>query len=359
MTKVQERIEEIINEAIEKGAFPGANYAVVTKNGAIYGSLGKKELYPNPIDNDIDTIYDMASLTKVVCTTTCMMKLLENGDIRLYDSISRYLPRFKHEDLTIWHLMTHCSGLREGVPGNKYEMSEDQIWDYIYNLDLDYKPGEHITYSDINYILLGQIIKVVTGLNVDEYSHKYIFAPLNMVDTGFNPKDVERCAATEYREHLKGYQKATVHDETSFALGGVAGHAGLFSTIKDLIIFLQMILNDGKFDDVRILNKNTIDLLFKTQVKEYKGVEVYPLARALGWQVRDPFSSAGEMVSDNTILHTGYTGTNIFIDRDNEIAFVMLTNRVHPLRGNVLHMHYRACLGNYIISHLDEFKKAI
>ena len=356
--KAQQELEQLILNAIENGSFPGANYAIVTKDKVWMGSLGNKELYPNVIKNSIDTIYDMASLTKVICTTTCIMQLVEKGLLRIYDPVVRYLPNFKFSNITVWNLMTHTSGLPEGIYGPKDKMNENDVWNAIYNkVELNYEPGKKIQYSDINYIILGKIVEIISGLSLDEYALKNLFEPLKMIDSGYNPKDKERCAATEYRDDatMTGYVKGCVHDETAYAMGGVAGHAGLFSTVKDVTNFIKMILNDGEFNGKRILSKITVNELFKIQVKEYSGVETLPKARCLGWQTKDPASSAGDLVSENIILHTGFTGTNVFIDRDNKIGFVLLTNRVHPTRNNSKHLHDRACFANYIMANLEEW----
>ena len=236
--------------------------------------------------------------------------------------------------------------------------TSDEVMDFIYDVDLIYTPGEKIVYSDIGFILMGKIVEELSGKSLDVFAKENIFEPLEMYNTGYNPKNKELCAPTEHRNDnlYKGMVKGFVHDETALLLGGVAGHAGLFSTVKDVTHFIQMILNDGIFEGKRILSKITIDELYKVQVKEYSGVEVLPKARCLGWQTKDPASSAGDLISENTILHTGFTGTNVFIDRDNQIGFVLLTNRVHPTRNNTKHLHDRACFANYIMSHLEEWK---
>ena len=357
--KAINELEQLLLDAVEDGAFPGANYTVVTKNKVWMGSIGNKELYPNIIPNSIDTIYDMASLTKVVCTTTCLMQLVEKGLLRIYDPVSRYFKNFKFNNITVWNLMTHTSGLPEGVAGPKDQLNESDIWNKIFAIEeLLYKPGTKIVYSDINYILLGKIVEILSGMPLNEYAVKNLFEPLEMKDSGYLPSDKMRCAATEYRDDatMQGYVKGDVHDETAYAMNKVAGHAGLFSTIEDCTHFIKMILNNGVYNGKRILSKISIDELYKVQVKEFVGVEMLPKARTLGWQTKDPASSAGELISENTILHTGFTGTNMFIDRDNEIGFVLLSNRVHPTRNNLKHLHVRACVANFIMSHLEEFK---
>ena len=357
--KAIKEIEQILLDATLDGAFPGGNYAVVTKNKVWMGCIGNKELYPEIVPNSIDTIYDMASLTKVVCTTTCLMQLVEKGLLRIFDPVSRYFKEFKFNNMTIWNLLTHTSGFPEGISGPKDRLTEQDVMDKIFSIEeLLFKPGTKIVYSDINYILLGKIIEMLSGMSLNEYARINLFEPLGMKDSGYLPNDKSRCAATEYRNDatMNGYVKGEVHDETAYAMNKVAGHAGLFSTVEDCTHFIQMILNDGTYNGKKILSKITINELFKVQVKEYNGVETLPKARCLGWQTKDPSSSAGELVSENTILHTGFTGTNMFIDRDNEIGFVLLTNRVHPTRNNLKHLHVRACIANYIMAHLEEFK---
>lgn len=350
-------IDELLNKAVADGAFPGATYAVVTKDKAYFGCVGNKENFPKAIKNDLDTIYDMASLTKVTSTTPAILRLLDEGKIRLYDPVKYYLPRFKHDNITLWNLLTHTSGLPEGIYGRKDNLSPSEVWDKIYEVDLLFKPGERIVYSDINFILLGEIVKIVSGMPLDEYAAKYVFGPLKMKDTGFNPLDKERCAATEYRDDLSyhGYVKGYVHDETSFALGGVSGHAGLFSTVKDMSRYLRMYLNDGQLDGERILSKTMIELVYKVQVQEFEGLNKTPVrARYLGFQAKETNSNGGDLISEKTILHTGFTGTNLFIDKEHGIGFVMLTNRVHPTRQNSKHLRVRACVANLLMSRYEE-----
>ena len=356
MKKIEE-FNNLINKAVEEGAFPGANYAIVFKDKAVIGSFGNKALYPALEANDIDTIYDMASLSKVVSTTTCALKLIEDGLLRICAPVKKYIPEFKHDGVTVYHLMTHTSGLPEGVSWKGIK-SKEEIFDRIFELDLKYETASGIHYSDVGYILLGKIVETISGRKLNEFAKSEIFDKLEMFDTGYLPTDIMRCAPTELRcdEAYNGYVRGSVHDETSYALGGVAGHAGLFSTVKDMVHFLQMMLNDGIYKGEKILSKQTIDMLFTPQVEETKGIILNYNRRSIGWINRGYGSSAGELTSENTILHTGFTGTNIWIDRTNEVAFVLLTNRVHPSRTNLLHMDVRARLANFIIAHLDEIK---
>lgn len=345
-------LNDLINEAIKNEVFPGANYCLVADK-VYLNSLGNKSLYPSQESNNIDTIYDLASVSKVISTTTAIMLLLEAGKIRLYDSVSRYLPRFRHLDVVIWDLLTHTSGLQADVHKANKIKSKDELLNQIYACDPIYPKNTKIVYSDIGFMLLGFIIEEVTGTSLDVFAKKNIFDKLEMYDTGYSPKNKQRCAPTELRndEIYQGYLQGDVHDEKAYILGGVAGHAGVFSTVKDLSHFIKMIINDGKYNDKQFLSKPTIDLLFTKQVEIKNGISLDTDSRGLGWIVKGNYSSAGDLASPNTVLHTGYTGTNIFIDRTNQVGFALLSNRVHPTRENVKIIPFRGRVGNYVISH--------
>lgn len=352
-------LEQLIEEDIKQGAFPGANYALVLKDKVYLGSLGNKRLIPYIEKNSLDTIYDMASLTKVVATTSCIMKLLEKGQIRLFSKVSTYLEDFRYPNMTIWHLMTHTSGLPEGLKGVTNYRSEEEVMKAIYQTDTIDEPATHIRYSDLNFILLGKIVEKITKMRLNEFAKTYIFDPLEMKDTRFLPTDIQRCAPTEERHDviLDGVVCGHVHDETAYLLHGVSGNAGLFSTVSDIAHFMQMILNDGMYQNKRIFEKITIDRLFKVEVEEANGVMKADNVRGLGWMVAGSAGPNGELTSPKTIHHTGFTGTSIWIDKENEIGFCLLSNRVHPTRKNTLHIDARAKLANFIMSHYQYLRK--
>lgn len=350
------RLEELILDAIKDGTFPGANYYLVASND-YYGSLGMKSHLENT-PNNLGTIYDLASVSKVVSTVTSIMLLLERGKLRLYDSVNSYLPRFRFKTITIWDLITHTSGLKADVIAASKIKSIDELLNQIYNADLIYETNTKLVYSDIGFMLLGFIIEKISGMNLDMFAKEYIFKPLEMVDTCYNPSDLDRCAPTEMRddEIYKGFLRGKVHDEKAYILGGVAGHAGVFSTIMDLSHFIKMILDNGIYNGKRFLSKASIDLLFTPQVEEKNGLSLNNEIRTIGWILGGSWPSCGDLASKETIHHTGYTGTNIFIDRKNKIGFTMLSNRVHPTRDNIKIIPFRAKLGNYIISHFEGYK---
>lgn len=350
---ITERLAAIIEEGIAAGAFPGANIAVVGRDVSL-GSYGDRALYPAREKNSLDTRYDMASLTKVVCTTTCLLKLLEEGYFRLYDPVSLFLPRFRHEDVTLRDLVTHTSGLAPCLPHVLGIKSREEALDVLYDQDLLYPKNDKITYSDQNYILVGLVIEAVTGMSLDAFAKKAVFDPLGMKDTGFNPTDATICAPTEKRDDdiVKGIVRGKVHDETAYILGGVAGHAGLFSTASDCARFIEMILNEGTLDGQRILSPATVRALFMPSVANYTGSFVRPTdRRSIGWILSEENTSASDFLSEEAILHTGFTGTSLWIDRKNQVGCALLSNRVHPTRDNHRHFTVRVRVGNYVISH--------
>jgi len=356
-----EKVKELINEGCKIGAFPGACFSIITKDGRYMDFVGLKAKYPKEEENSIDTIYDMASVTKVSTTTTCLLKLIEDGRVRLFDRVNLYLKDFKYDDIMIYHLVTHTSGLIECLPHPTTIISREEALRLLYEQPQTFSVGTDMRYSDLNYILLGLIIEKVTGMSLDKYAKEVMYDPLEMKDTCFNPIDTLRCAPTEERNDdiVKDIVRGKVHDETAYILGGAAGHAGMFSTISDMSNFLSMILNDGLYKGKRFLSSSTIDKLFTPLAKKEVGNSCLYLQRSIGWIVKDYNSSAGDLTSNETIDHTGFTGTNVWVDRKNEVAFCMLSNRVHPTRKNILHIALRAKVANYIIAHLPEIKEEI
>lgn len=358
---VLEQLKQLIQSGVDSGAFPGATFCVATKNKKYMDFVGLKAKYPKEELNALDTIYDMASVTKVATTTTCLLKFLEEGKVRLFDRVNIYVPRFKYDDVFIFNLVTHTSGLKECLPKPTEIMSKEEALDLLFEQPKIFETGKDLMYSDLNYILLGLIIENITGMPLDKFAEEAMYKPLEMKDTCFNPTDVSRCAPTEERNDrvVKGIVRGKVHDETAYILGGVAGHAGMFSTIEDMSHFMQMILNEGMYKGKKFLSKNTIDFLFHPLVEKEVGLSTYKLYRSIGWIVRDYNASSGDFTSRETIEHTGFTGTNVWIDRENGISFCMLSNRVHPTRKNTLHLALRAKVANFIMSHLEEIKEEL
>jgi uncharacterized protein YbbC (DUF1343 family)/CubicO group peptidase (beta-lactamase class C family) len=328
-------LDAVIEKAIAAHKTPGAVGLIGQPGRILYEkAYGERSIEPTSEKATVDTIYDAASLTKVIATTSSVLKLFEQGKIRLSDRVTEYLPAFQggKSDITIRNLMTHFSGLRPDLD-IKPEWSG---YETGIRLALDEKsrtaPGAQFVYSDINFILLGEIVRVVSGKPLNEFAEQEIFAPLGMHDTRFlPPADWRARIAPTERDHgvpLRG----VVHDETSRAMGGVAGHAGLFTTAEDLAKFAEMMLNLGEYKGVRIFSPLTVRKFTSPNSPRHQ-----PILRGLGWDIDSPFSgNRGELFPLGSYGHTGFTGTSIWIDPSTKTYVILMANSVHPVRGAAL-----------------------
>ena len=331
---------DVIEKAIGDRAFPGATLAVGYRGKLSVHSFGKQKYEAKSPVITADTMYDIASLTKVVVTTTLVEKLVE-GDfpspLNLDSPIERYLPEWpkgpqpewRHK-VTVRNLMTHTSGLPPFKEYWRTSTSKQETLRRIFAEPLEYEPGTKVVYSDLGIILMAEIIQRLTGKPLDVLANENIFGPLGMKRSMYNPpKSIwPEIAPTEFDSQLRHRMlQGEVHDENAFAIGGVSGHAGVFSTAPDLAVFCQMLLNGGVYAHQRILKRATIAEFTAPQ----------PLAqntRTLGWVVPTEGSSSGHYFSSHSYGHTGFTGTTIWIDPDRQLFVVLLTNRVHPTREN-------------------------
>ena len=332
MRKDQKReIKLIIEECCSRGVFPGANVAILLEDEEYLFSVGKKSILPKEELNSIDTIYDIASLTKVLVTTTLIMKLIDMGKLKLDTLVKDIIPEFRNNNnINIFDLLTHTSGLPADI---KLDLSVDKetIRKKIYWCDSVYEKNTKVLYSDIGFILLGFIIEEIVRKPLDIIAKEFIFTPLNMNDTSYLPdsKLFNRCAPTENSPHFHKILRGEVHDRKAYLMGGVSGHAGVFSDIDDMSKFARMILNRGEYNKKRILSEKSVESLFKTQTP------IGEINRGLGYltfDIRSPFST---MNSGESIFHTGFTGTSLLIDKGNKISIIVLSNRVHPTRENI------------------------
>ncbi|MDT7688607.1 MAG: hypothetical protein QOE46_1366 [Acidobacteriota bacterium] len=339
-------IDAAVNDAIEKKELPGAVVLVARRGGIVWRkAYGSRALLPRREVMTTDTIFDLASLTKVLATATSIMILVERGKVRLSDTVSRYIPELKgegREKLTVEHLLTHRSGYAPDFDLSEQWSGYDEMLKRLYKEPLRNAPGTRFVYSDINFIALGEIVRRASGQTLDEFSRKNIYEPLGMRDTGFRPRAelTPRIAPTENVRGVKSYLggvgatgsegermlRGEVHDPTANRMGGVAGHAGLFSTADDLAIFCQMIMNGGEYGGARILSPlGVAEMTRPRQVTEDGG------ARGLGWDVNTTFSTnRGDLFPTGSFGHTGFTGTSIWLDPASETFVVFLSNRVHP-----------------------------
>jgi len=323
-------IDRIVMRGINAGGYPGAS-VVIGRNGyAVYqrgfGKLGWTTSSPRVTADR--SIYDLASLTKVVGTTTAAMVLYDQGRLDLDAPVSTYLPAFSggwKDSVLVRHLLTHRSGLPAGRDLWRIARTPDEARAAVLSTNLECKPGQCYIYSDLGADVLGFVIEAVAGESLDVFLHDKVFEPLGMNDTFFRPADsvTYRIAPTEIAPP-RGYPlKGEVHDENAYALGGVAGHAGLFSTAADLSIFAQMMLNGGSYNGVRILSDTTVALFTRRAAG----------TRALGWDTADGDGGSGKFLDSRAYGHTGYTGTSIWIDPERQMFVLLLTNRVHAARA--------------------------
>jgi uncharacterized protein YbbC (DUF1343 family) len=333
-------IERVVQSAIAEKQLPGAVVLVGRGDRVLYRTaVGHRAVAPvaEPMTND--TIFDLASLTKVVATTTSVMMLVEEGRIRLNDRVSSYIPGFERygkAQITVRHLLTHVSGLRGDV-----DLQDPWVgYDTAIELAIEEVPGsapnERFVYSDINFFLLGDIVRRVSGKPLDQFARERIFEPLGMEDTGFNPPESvgSRIAPTQICTRYgwpcegPGMQmlRGTVHDPTARRMAGVAGHAGLFSTAEDLSIFCRMLLAGGVHRGTRILSPLTVAKMTSPATPpEERNV------RGFGWDMDSSFSSnRGELLPLGSFGHTGFTGTSLWMDPATGLFVVFLSNRVHP-----------------------------
>ncbi|MDF2615775.1 MAG: hypothetical protein K0Q47_430 [Sedimentibacter sp.] len=337
-------LENYIENLCEEQAFPGATFVLMDEKDSHIKCYGKSQFVPKVERLTENAIYDLASLTKVVATTTSIMMLIERGALHLGTLVSDILPRYNNNKVTVKHLLTHTSGHDADIDCK--QMNKEQLIDAVYNNKVnDLRFEKQVLYSDIGFILLGFIIDTITG-SYEKFAQENIFSPLNMTYTFFNPEDSKKefCVPTEFCKMRNKIMKGIVHDEKSYVLGGVAGHAGLFSTARDLSNFVRMFLNYGEFNGQTILNKQTIELISKLHTD---GLDD---DRGLGWWVKGKNAVLSDFASDRTIYHSGFTGTSIIIDLASKKSFILLTNRVHPSRDNIKLISLRRNIHNIALT---------
>ena len=354
------RMDGVINEEISQHHLPGAVVLVSRKGQVVWRkAYGARALEPAREPMTTNSIFDLASLTKVVATATSIMILIERGKVALTDPLSKYIPEIKGEGrdrITIELLLTHRAGYAPDFDLKDRWSGYDAAMKRLIAEPLRNPPGSRFVYSDIGYIALGEVVHRASGMSLDEFARRNIFVPLGMHDTGYKPPAnlKPRIAPTERRRGQLAYLGDTaqnagaegekwlrgeVHDPTAYRMGGVAGHAGLFSTADDLAVYCQMILNGGRYRQVRILSPLTVNTMIRPRLVSDAG-----WTRGLGWDINTSFSTnRGDLFPLGSFGHTGFTGTSIWIDPASETFVVFLSTRVHPdgkgevgpLRGRV------------------------
>ena len=344
---MKEKIEEYLNQLVEDNVFPGCDYCIITSEEKIFGNVGNKSLIPEKKKMEIDDIHDIASLTKLIVTNTLISFLLRDNKLKLDDSVSKYINDFLYPNIKIIHLLTHSSGLKATFDKNNlHDKSE-----FTEKIECEFEPGTDIRYVDINFILLGFIVEKIYGEALDKLADKYIFKPLDMKDTCYCPKDINKCVPTELTDN-RGLVCGTVHDEKAAFLNGVAGHAGVFSSIFDLSNYVEMILSNGYHRGYEFLDKKYIDSWFQALYMGEDGVR-----RTCGWCYGKSSRLCQDVCGDDTIIHTGFPGHHILIDRTNDVAIILLSNRIHPTRDNKKLIEKRTDINKKIYEILKEYHR--
>lgn len=337
------QIDNFIAQEMEKRTMPGA-VVLVARSGSIakHDAYGYSARYTddtftemeNPVKMQKDTIFDIASISKLF-TTTAAMQLYEEGKFNLDDPVGKYIPEFNEngkENVTIRQIMTHTSGFVAWIPLYNMGTNREDRLQIALKYKLNKQPGTTYTYSDLNLITLGVLVERLSGQRLDEFVKENITEPLGMNDTMYNPPAElrDRIAATEYQPNIgRGLVWGSVHDENAWSLDGVAGHAGVFSTAKDLGIFGHMILQKGKYGGTEILKPETVRLLTENQLPQFPSN-----SHGLGWELNQGWYM-DSLANEETLGHTGYTGTSMVVSPKNQMIVLTLTNRVHPSRATI------------------------
>mgnify|MGYP002777894350 FL=1 len=328
---VRDSLRRVLDAALADSAFPGAYAVVGGRDGAVaeYG-VGRLDWAAGAPRPDARTLWDLASLTKVVGTTSAVMQLVAGGRVQLDAPVARYLAEYADRPrVTVRHLLTHTSGLPAWRPLYKEATSPESALALVLATQPDSAPGGRYLYSDLNFILLGAIVARVSGEPLDRYLARHVFGLLAMRDTRFrpDPRDRARTAPTEFDPWRQRKLVGEVHDENAFALGQVAGHAGLFSTGDDLARLARAYLADGRLDGRAVFDSATVAAFTRVQ-------DTTVSRRALGWETPTGGNSAGHYLGRRAFGHTGFTGTSFWVDPEQGVYVILLTNRVNPTRMN-------------------------
>lgn len=343
-------ISGIIEKAISSDQIPGAVVLVGSNDRVLFRkAFGYRSVDPKKMPMTFDTIFDLASLTKVIATTTAIMQLVEKGSLRLEDTVSEYWPEFKtngKDKITVRELLTHYSGLRPDLDMNPKWSGYAKALKLIINEKPVSTPGTRFLYSDINFEILGELVHIISGKTLDVYCAENIFKPLGMKDTVFKPSSSLHKKIAPAESGKVKTLPGEVNDPTAHNMGGVAGHAGLFSTADDLSVFAQMLLSGGSMNNKQILSPLIVEKMTTPQTPPDKMV-----LRGLGWDIDSPFSSnRGELFPVGSFGHTGYTGTSIWIDPVSNIYVIVLTTKLHPNNNNGAAVKLRSEVSSVVAS---------
>lgn len=347
-------IDEAVAASMKAKEIPGA-VVLVARHGQIayLKAFGNRSVKPSTEPMTVDTIFDISSLTKVVATLPSIMLLVENGTLRIEDKVKHYLPKFTgdgKDDITVRHLLNHYSGLPAGFDLSRKWSGTAEALEELWDIDTDAEPGREFKYSDLNFIALGEIVRVLSGMTLDVFAKERIFSPLGMRDTCFRPPAslAARIAPTEPRRNERRSTSANqmirgeVHDPTAWRMGGVAGHAGLFSTARDLAVFAQMLLNRGSYAGKRLLSPLGVAAMISPQSPADQ-----PEIRGFGWDIHSTYSAPKGDLFYRGVGHSGFTGVSLWIHPATDTSIILLTSRLHPEGGKSIN-HLRAVVANIV-----------
>ncbi len=332
--QARESIDCVVEQAIRECRMPGCVVAVGNAAGIdLLETYGVRALQPSAEPMTADTVFDLASLTKPIATAASVMRLVERGELRLEDPVGLHLSEFAAAgkgSITVRHLLTHCGGLPADNDLEDYSKGSEAAWQKICAIEPLSPPGEVFLYSDVGFIVLGKLVELRSGRSLDAFATEELFAPLRMDETTFHPGEELRARAAPTERREGHWMRGEVHDPRAHLLSGVAGHAGLFSTAKDLSRFARMLLCAGRLEGACVLSPRTIELMTAPH-------EVGGEVRGLGWDIHSRYSkNRGELFSERAFGHGGFTGTSFWVDPGLDLFVIFLSNRVHPDgKGNV------------------------
>ncbi|SFL67764.1 CubicO group peptidase, beta-lactamase class C family [Paenibacillus sp. 1_12] len=341
------KLKHFLQQSRDRGSFSGAAYSVGNSAGIVErGTVGTLSWDGPSVESD--SLWDLASVTKPIAILPLMV-MLEQGKCYLDDVITHFLPEYKDTDkanITLRQLLSHSSGIPGQQPLYQTSPTKQDLMAAVRSLPLRYSPGTDVEYTSQGYMILGDIIESIAGASLDIVLQQMVLDPIGLCQTMFNPPKSlhHRIAATEYCEWRHAVVKGEVHDENAVVLGGIAGHAGLFSTVDDMSLLCQTMLRLGETAQGRFLQPETVRMMTCNETPSLK------LSRGLGWQGRDRHDSpAGDLFSLSSYGHTGFTGTSIWMDPEADVFVVLLTNRVHPTRANQTIKRIRSIFHNLAV----------
>jgi CubicO group peptidase (beta-lactamase class C family) len=332
MERLRADVLSVLRDSADDKTFPGAVAALISRDDETYIPYGFETYDPAAHPIAEGSIFDVASLTKVIATATAIMQLVERKRLSLCDLACNFFPRLRQalkDQITIYHLLTHTAGFPGGEPLSRQHKSRDEILEAIFSMNLLYSPGTNRIYDDLGYILLGVIVESIMGVGLDKYCENEIFGPLAMSETMFVPhKDLlGRIVPTEIAQDRGGLLRGTVHDERAYLMGGVAGHAGIFTTARDLGRFSRSMMGHGRSARAKILSSSSVQLMWSRHWQDSEG------EYGLGWDRLRPGYMNG-LDDGDAVGHTGFTGVSLVISPRRDLAMILLSNRVHPVRSD-------------------------